>query len=215
VSPLVALSLNGAPLSRDHGYPARLVLPDRLGFKNTKWLARIEATASDEPFGDYQALGLASDAAVIPLNTTYRGSTACARARLRVTLCGQTHSGSGAIERVEIAIGRRTARGRAHRAPFAAARARAGLRETEQVQQGYPYPFVGVATPWEHDFVASLASTTSGSCTRPERRQQRGPRRARLRRRARRGVSGRGRPAQLILKPLERMLVSYADRQPA
>jgi len=72
VSPLVALSLNGAPLTAITA-PGAPRAADRLGFKNTKWLARIEATADDEPFGDYQALGSPADAAVIPLNTTYRG----------------------------------------------------------------------------------------------------------------------------------------------
>jgi hypothetical protein len=39
---LVALRLNGSTLSIDHGYPARLIAPDRPGVLQTKWLARIE-----------------------------------------------------------------------------------------------------------------------------------------------------------------------------
>ncbi|WP_257426888.1 molybdopterin-dependent oxidoreductase [Nocardioides carbamazepini] len=39
---LVALGLNGAPLSLDHGFPARLIAPNRPGVTQTKWLARIE-----------------------------------------------------------------------------------------------------------------------------------------------------------------------------
>ncbi len=38
---LVALRLNGAPLHLDHGYPARLIAPNRPGVLQTKWLARI------------------------------------------------------------------------------------------------------------------------------------------------------------------------------
>ncbi|BCJ52544.1 molybdopterin-binding protein [Actinoplanes sp. NBRC 14428] len=38
---LVALELNGAPLHLDHGYPARLVAPNRPGVLQTKWLSRI------------------------------------------------------------------------------------------------------------------------------------------------------------------------------
>jgi hypothetical protein len=38
---LVALGLNGAPLDLDHGYPARLIAPNRPGVLQTKWLARI------------------------------------------------------------------------------------------------------------------------------------------------------------------------------
>ncbi|MDQ6524001.1 molybdopterin-dependent oxidoreductase [Nocardioides sp. LHD-245] len=39
---LVALGLNGVPLSLDHGFPARLIAPNRPGVTQTKWLARIE-----------------------------------------------------------------------------------------------------------------------------------------------------------------------------
>ncbi|WP_017934455.1 molybdopterin-dependent oxidoreductase [Nocardioides sp. Iso805N] len=40
---LVALLLDGQPLSLDHGYPARLMAPDRPGTLQTKWISRIEA----------------------------------------------------------------------------------------------------------------------------------------------------------------------------
>jgi len=39
---LVALELNGEPLSLDHGYPARIIAPGRPGVLQTKWLARID-----------------------------------------------------------------------------------------------------------------------------------------------------------------------------
>jgi len=39
---LLALQLDGAPLSLDHGYPCRLIAPGRPGVAQTKWLARIE-----------------------------------------------------------------------------------------------------------------------------------------------------------------------------
>ncbi len=41
---LVALHLNGAPLSIDHGYPCRLIAPNRPGVLQTKWISRIEVT---------------------------------------------------------------------------------------------------------------------------------------------------------------------------
>jgi DMSO/TMAO reductase YedYZ molybdopterin-dependent catalytic subunit len=39
---LVALGLNGETLSLDHGYPARLIAPNRPGVLQTKWLSSIE-----------------------------------------------------------------------------------------------------------------------------------------------------------------------------
>jgi DMSO/TMAO reductase YedYZ molybdopterin-dependent catalytic subunit len=40
---LLALRLNGSDLGLDHGYPLRLVAPNRPGVLQTKWLTRIEA----------------------------------------------------------------------------------------------------------------------------------------------------------------------------
>lgn len=42
---LLALMLDGQPLSLDHGYPARLIAPDRPGALQTKWVGRIEVLA--------------------------------------------------------------------------------------------------------------------------------------------------------------------------
>ncbi|WP_315094222.1 molybdopterin-dependent oxidoreductase [uncultured Cellulomonas sp.] len=39
---VVALRLGGEPLDVDHGYPARLIAPNRPGVLQTKWLDRIE-----------------------------------------------------------------------------------------------------------------------------------------------------------------------------
>jgi DMSO/TMAO reductase YedYZ molybdopterin-dependent catalytic subunit len=39
---LVALGLDGDRLSIDHGYPCRLIAPDRPGVCQTKWLDQVE-----------------------------------------------------------------------------------------------------------------------------------------------------------------------------
>lgn len=39
---LLATHLNGERLNIDHGYPLRLIAPDRAGVLNTKWLATVE-----------------------------------------------------------------------------------------------------------------------------------------------------------------------------
>jgi hypothetical protein len=41
---LLATHLNGERLDLDHGYPIRLISPNRPGVLNTKWLGRIEVT---------------------------------------------------------------------------------------------------------------------------------------------------------------------------
>lgn len=39
---LLALELNGEPLSIDHGYPCRIIAPNRPGVLQTKWVNRLE-----------------------------------------------------------------------------------------------------------------------------------------------------------------------------
>ncbi len=41
---LLATHLNGERLNVDHGYPLRLIAPNRAGVLNTKWLMRVEVT---------------------------------------------------------------------------------------------------------------------------------------------------------------------------
>jgi DMSO/TMAO reductase YedYZ molybdopterin-dependent catalytic subunit len=38
---LLALRVNGADLSPDHGYPARIIVPALPGVHNTKWVASL------------------------------------------------------------------------------------------------------------------------------------------------------------------------------
>lgn len=35
---LLAYEMNGKPLTRDHGYPVRVVVPGVVGARNVKWL---------------------------------------------------------------------------------------------------------------------------------------------------------------------------------
>jgi DMSO/TMAO reductase YedYZ molybdopterin-dependent catalytic subunit len=42
---LLALGLEGEPLALDHGYPCRLIAPDRPGVLQTKWVGRLEVLA--------------------------------------------------------------------------------------------------------------------------------------------------------------------------
>jgi DMSO/TMAO reductase YedYZ molybdopterin-dependent catalytic subunit len=44
---LIAYEMNGEPLPREHGYPARLLVPGRYGMKNPKWLTAIRALNED------------------------------------------------------------------------------------------------------------------------------------------------------------------------
>lgn len=44
---LLALSAEGAPLTREHGGPLRVIVPDKYFYKSVKWLERIELLSED------------------------------------------------------------------------------------------------------------------------------------------------------------------------
>jgi len=46
---LVATEHDGEPISRDHGGPARLIVPRLYAWKSAKWLSGVELIASDRP----------------------------------------------------------------------------------------------------------------------------------------------------------------------
>lgn len=46
---LIAHSHDGVPLSREHGGPARLIIPRSYFWKSAKWIKRIEFSAVDRP----------------------------------------------------------------------------------------------------------------------------------------------------------------------
>ena len=46
---ILAIRMNGAPLSRDHGFPARLIVPGWYGCSCIKWVDRIELLPDEAP----------------------------------------------------------------------------------------------------------------------------------------------------------------------
>jgi DMSO/TMAO reductase YedYZ molybdopterin-dependent catalytic subunit len=53
---LLAYEMQGRPLSRPHGAPARVVIPRMYGYKGVKWLQRMELVA-EPPGGYWESLG--------------------------------------------------------------------------------------------------------------------------------------------------------------
>ena len=53
---MLAYDMDGKPLSRPHGSPARVVIPDMYGYKGVKWLTRMELVAP-EPTGYWEDRG--------------------------------------------------------------------------------------------------------------------------------------------------------------
>ena len=57
---MLAYEMDGTPLSRPHGSPARVVMPAMYGYKNVKWVERIELVAHPSD-GFWEKLGYDRD----------------------------------------------------------------------------------------------------------------------------------------------------------
>src|SRR4029453_11761557 len=64
--PMIALKMNDEPLPRNHGYPARLVVPGLYGYVSaTKWLTELELTTLEGFNGYWVPLGWAKEAPIL------------------------------------------------------------------------------------------------------------------------------------------------------
>jgi DMSO/TMAO reductase YedYZ molybdopterin-dependent catalytic subunit len=112
--PLVAWEMNGAPLTRDHGFPVRLVVPRFYAVASVKWLVDIEVV--DHSFrGHFQADRYVYRAPGVP---EYPVTTMRVRSLItshadrqslpdgRVPLAGVAWSGDTAIASVQVRIDR-------------------------------------------------------------------------------------------------------------
>jgi len=127
---LVAYEMNGVPLPREHGAPARLIVPGRYGVKHVKWLIRIAPV--DKPYlGYWQERGWGREAEV---KTTSRIDVPADGAALPLEeglVGGVAFAGARGIQRVEIS----TDRGKTWREAF--------LKSALS-----PYTWVLWTTPW-------------------------------------------------------------------
>ena len=58
---LIAYAADGEPLSPEHGWPLRLVVPSRYFWKSAKWLRALELRTTDQP-GFWERYGYHNDA---------------------------------------------------------------------------------------------------------------------------------------------------------
>ena len=58
---LLAYEADGEPLTPEHGWPLRLVVPSRYFWKSAKWLRGLELVAADQP-GFWERYGYHNDA---------------------------------------------------------------------------------------------------------------------------------------------------------
>ncbi len=96
---LLATGMNGSTLSRDHGYPVRLVVPGRYGFKSVKWVTGL-TLGSELERGLWQRLGWTEDATV---RTTTRIDRVILRGG-RAIVSGMAFAGNRGIRGVQLRV---------------------------------------------------------------------------------------------------------------
>ena len=137
---LLAYAWDRQPLTRQHGFPLRLYIPDRYGMKQPKWITTITLTADSTP-GYWVARGWDEKAEV---KTTSVIDTVAAKSLITrggqtlVPIGGMAYSGAKGISKVEIQI---------DQGPWQAAELRRPLSELTWVLWRFDWPFsVGTHT---------------------------------------------------------------------
>ncbi len=100
---MIAYLLDGQPLPKPHGFPARLLIPGLYGMKNGKWLTQL-SLASGPYQGYWEQRGWSQEALVkltSRIDTPHDGDLLVAR---RTPLAGVAYSGAKGIARVDISV---------------------------------------------------------------------------------------------------------------
>ena len=71
---ILAYEMNGETLPADHGYPVRLVVPGKAGYKWVKWITHIEVVAYDYK-GTWESRGWDDDADITTLSDWFNHAT--------------------------------------------------------------------------------------------------------------------------------------------
>ncbi len=113
---LIAYQMNGEPLTRDHGFPVRAIVPGFYGMASVKWLVRVEVLRS--PFAGYWQTSeyaywneIAGMAVRRPVSEMMLKSEIARPRMYEVVPCGEHYamvgaawSGAKAVVQVEISV---------------------------------------------------------------------------------------------------------------
>ena len=97
---LVVFGMNGVALPREHGFPARIIVPGIYGMKNVKWLTEIEAV--DHDYQGYWMVRGWSDEAIIKTQSRIDVPFDTAEVKAGAHLAGVAWAGDRGIDRVEV-----------------------------------------------------------------------------------------------------------------
>lgn len=172
--PMLAYAMNGEPLTREHGFPVRLIVHEMYGFSNVKWLVRAAATTVNTDIGTYQSEGYTERV----MQASSRGTSIRQEAVIpsgATIIRGVAISGHAAIEKVEISIDN-GAFVPATLTPLTEIQDQESLPPSiQQLSKGTAYPYQGVWTPWTFqwnapagDHTIAIRATDKAGNTQPD-----------------------------------------------
>jgi hypothetical protein len=139
---MLAYAWDGVPLTREHGFPLRIYIPDIYGMKQPKWIESIEATDHWEPgywvergWNKVAQMHATSVIDTVAVDMNIIG----ADQRKLVPIGGIAHAGARGVSKVEV---------RVDDGPWQEAVLRAPLSQLTWVLWRYDWPF----QPGKHTF---------------------------------------------------------------
>lgn len=101
---LLVYLMDGQPLTTEHGFPLRLIVPGIFGMKNVKWITRIEAVAED--YKGYWQERAWSDVATVVTMSRIDSPPRNFKAKLgeTVPIGGVAFAGDRGISKVEVSL---------------------------------------------------------------------------------------------------------------
>lgn len=162
IEPLLVTHVNGNPLPTKHGYPVRLIIHESFGYKNVKWLSRIEATSDNSVFGTYQEKGFADDGVMRVVSRITDPLDRLSVPAGLVQCVGFAVSGAEGISAVEISVDGNPFVPTTLRTQSDAMGSDPLLSQTVQALHAteHSFPYRGVWAQWSHQFTATTGPHT-------------------------------------------------------
>jgi DMSO/TMAO reductase YedYZ molybdopterin-dependent catalytic subunit len=103
--PMIALKMNDEPLPRNHGFPARLIVPGLYGYVSaTKWLSDLELTTLEAFDGYWVPLGWSKEGPILTQSRIDTPQTGSSIPPGRVPVAGIAWAPDRGVRSVEVAV---------------------------------------------------------------------------------------------------------------
>ena len=100
---IVAYEMNGVPLPKVHGFPARIIVPGLYGMEHVKWLSRIEPVDADFR-GFWQRRGWADTAIIKTMSRVDVPADGSRVPKNQLMIAGVAFAGKRGIAKIEVSV---------------------------------------------------------------------------------------------------------------